>query len=165
MRLTRFTDYSLRVLMAVALRPGQRVTIGELAQALDLPANHLSKVVRFLGQRGWVATTRGKGGGMTLGLPAAAINLGEVVLAAEGPAEPAECFEAGGAARCNLAPSCRLHGLLAEAADAFHEVLDRHTLQDLMLGGERMHQVRFPDPYRRPDRPADAGRPATQRQP
>lgn len=165
MRLTRFTDYSLRVLMAVALRPGQRVTIGELAEVLDLPANHLSKVVRFLGQRGWVATSRGKGGGMTLGQPAAAINLGEVVLAAEGPAEPAECFERGGAARCNLAPTCRLHGMLAEAADAFHKVLARHTLQDLMLGGERMHRVLFPEPTRQADRPAEAGRSTTKPQP
>lgn len=144
MRLTRFTDYSLRVLMAVALRPGQRVTIGELAQALNLPANHLSKVVRFLGQQGWVATVRGKGGGMTLGAPATAINLGDVVRAAEGPSEPAQCFERDGAAQCNLAPACRLHGMLDEAAQAFHAVLARRTLQDLMHGGERMHRVLFP---------------------
>ena len=50
MRLTRFTDYSLRVLIYLACEPGRRATIAEIAQAFEVSENHLTKVVHFLGQ-------------------------------------------------------------------------------------------------------------------
>ena len=53
MRLTTFTDYSLRVLMYLAAVPGRRATIGEIARAFDISENHLMKVVHALGN-GWL---------------------------------------------------------------------------------------------------------------
>ena len=92
MRLTSFTDYSLRVLMYLATDPDRRATISEIAAAFDISRNHLMKVVHFLGQQGWLANVRGRSGGIELGKAPEAINIGAVVRAAEGDAMPAECF-------------------------------------------------------------------------
>lgn len=130
MRLTRFTDYSLRVLMYLAAEPGRRATIGEIAQAFGVSENHLMKVVHFLGRAGLLANVRGRGGGLALARPPAAINVGAVVRAAEGDAVPAECFDRA-RNTCGIVRACRLRGVLEEAVDAFHAVLDRYTLADL----------------------------------
>lgn len=131
MRLTRFTDYSLRVLIYLACEPGRRATIAEVAQAFDVSENHLTKVVHFLGQQGWVATVRGKGGGLALAQEAHTIGVGAVVRQAEGEAMPAECFDSE-ANTCAISRVCRLQGVLREASEAFHAVLDGYTLADLV---------------------------------
>lgn len=66
MRLTTFTDYSLRVLIYLAGRPEHRATIAEVASAFDISEHHLVKVVQFLGKEGVLLNTRGRGGGMQL---------------------------------------------------------------------------------------------------
>lgn len=154
MRLTRFTDYSLRVLIYLACEPGRRATIAEIAQAFDVSENHLTKVVHFLGQQGWVATMRGKGGGLALAHDATAVIVGDVVRRAEGGATPAECFDSD-ASHCTIARVCRLHGALREATDAFHAVLDGYTLADLVRHRATISRMLFIDR----DRPAGvAGR-------
>src|ERR1700712_5941241 len=77
-RLTVYTDFSLRLLMYVAVRRDTLATIGEVADAYGIPKNHLTKVAHQLGRAGYVATARGKGGGMRLGQPAERIRLGDV---------------------------------------------------------------------------------------
>lgn len=134
MKLTAFTDYSLRVLIYVAAHGEGRATIGDVAQAFDISANHLTKVVHFLGKRGFLANVRGRGGGLALAMPASAINVAAVVREAEGTMVPAECFDAtsGG---CALVSVCRLRGALNDAVQAFYAVLAQYTLEDLV--GER----------------------------
>ena len=131
MHLTAFTDYSLRVLIYLAADPDRRATIAEIATAFDIKANHLTKVVHFLGQQGWVTTVRGKGGGLQLGQPAEGIVVGAVVRQTEGADRPAECFDRDHD-RCRITRACRLKGVLHEAVTAFHAVLDRYTLADLV---------------------------------
>ncbi len=131
MKLTAFTDYSLRVLIYLAAEPRRRATISEIATSFGVSENHLTKVVHFLGKHGWLATVRGKGGGLALARPAGEIPVGRVVRDTEGAALPAECFEPSGG-RCAIAPSCRLRGVLVEAVEAFYAVLDRYTLADLV---------------------------------
>ena len=131
MRLTAFTDYSLRVLIYLATDPDRRSTIADIAQAFAISQNHLTKVAHFLGQQGWVSTVRGKGGGLQLALDPARIGVGEVVRRAEGADHPAECFDRQ-QNRCRITRICRLSGVLAEATRAFHAALDRHTLADLV---------------------------------
>ena len=140
MRLTAFTDYSLRVLMFLAAEPDRRATVGEICTAFDIKANHLTKVVHHLAKRGWVTTVRGKGGGLTLGLPAQSISIGAVVRDVEGQALPAECFSAE-ASHCAIVSHCRLKGVLGEAVKAFHAVLDRYTLAD--IAGNRQELVQL----------------------
>jgi Rrf2 family nitric oxide-sensitive transcriptional repressor len=130
MKLTGFTDYSLRVLLYLAADTTRRATIAEIATAFAVSENHLTKVVHFLGKRGWIATVRGKGGGVTLALKPDEINVGRVVRDAEGTTAIAECFEADGG-HCAITSCCRLAGVLAAAVDAFYDVLDRYTLADL----------------------------------
>src|SRR5689334_5205885 len=132
MKLTAFTDYSLRVLIFLAAEPGRRATIAEIAGAFDVKENHLTKVVHFLGRIGVLSTVRGKGGGLSLAQPAQSIVIGAVVRQTEGAALPAECFSAEHADDCSIARICRLRGVLHEAVQAFYAVLDRYTLEDLV---------------------------------
>jgi len=130
-RLTSFTDYALRVLIHVASAPEGRSTIAEVARAFDISEHHLVKVVHLLGREGFLANSRGRGGGLRLALPPADIRVDRVVRATERPDLPAECFDRARDA-CVLSGSCRLASVLAEAARAFHEVLSRYTLADLV---------------------------------
>ena len=86
MKLTSFTDFSLRVLIYLAADPARRATIAEVASAFDISENHLTKVVHFLGKEGWLVNVRGKGGGMNLAQAPEAIVIGRVVRATEGRA-------------------------------------------------------------------------------
>jgi len=140
MRLTSFTDYSLRVLIFLAAEPGRRATIAEVAQAFDVSENHLTKVVHFLGKGGWIDTVRGQGGGISLKLDTERIVVGAVVRAAEGPPVPAECFS-NHPDGCRIHRSCRLKPVLKEATDAFYAVLDRYTLADLVRNGPALAKI------------------------
>ena len=142
MKLTSFTDYSLRVLIYLAARPGQRATIAEIAGTFEISEHHLTKVVHFLGKSGWLANVRGKGGGLALALEPAQIGVGAVVRATEGAALPAECFgEEGGA--CAITPACKLRKVLAEAVQAFYAVLDQYTLADLVHNRQAIAKLLF----------------------
>lgn len=138
MRLTRYTDYSLRVLMYLAVRPDGFGTIQSIAEAYDVSRNHLMKVVQELNRRGYIDTVRGKGGGMRLRLPPEEINVGRVVRDMESDLALVECF--GPRNRCVITPECVLRNVLSDAMNAFMAVLDRYTLADL---------VSAPDPLRR----------------
>ena len=130
MKLTTFTDYSLRVLIYLAAAPVRRATIAEIAQAFGVSENHLTKVVHLLGREGWIDTVRGKGGGILLAKAPQDISIGKVVRDTEGPALPAECFAVDGG-HCVIANCCRLQGVLGEAVAAFYAVLDGYTLADI----------------------------------
>ena len=140
MKLTAFTDYSLRVLIYLAAQPGRRATIGEICAAFDIKENHLSKVVHFLGKKGWVDTVRGKGGGLSLAMPPQDIGIGEVVREAEGDAVPAECFS-GERSTCASVACCELKGVLAEAVNAFHAALDGHTLASITRNRQELASI------------------------
>jgi len=131
MHLTRFTDYSLRVLMYLALTRERLVTIEDIATAYDISQNHLMKVVHHLGRSGVVETVRGKGGGMRLALEPAQISLGRVVREAEGAEGPVECF--GEHDTCRITPHCRLAGVLGRAFQALYAELDRYSLADVVV--------------------------------
>jgi Rrf2 family nitric oxide-sensitive transcriptional repressor len=154
MRLTSFTDYALRVLIFLAAEPGRRATIAEICAAFEVKENHLTKVVHHLGKRGWVATTRGKGGGLLLAKPAKDICIGAVVRDTEGHAVPAECF-AGETSACAIVRCCSLKDVLGEAVQAFYAVLDRYTLADIT---ENQHELSAILHFHRPG--AASARPA-----
>jgi len=112
MRLTTFTDYSLRVLIYVATAPAGRATIGEIARAFGISENHLVKVVHRLGQAGLLVNTRGRHGGLRLAVEPSAIGLGRVVRETEGADVPAECFDPG-RSECAIVRGCGLRPVLA----------------------------------------------------
>ena len=133
MRLTQWTDFSLRVLMYCAgcESRGQPVTITEIAVTHGISRSHLTKVVHQLGVHGLLENTRGRGGGMRLCKPAVEINVGAVVRQTETDFAMVECFVAQ-TNQCCLSPQCRLKGVLQQAIHSYLAVLDSVTLADLI---------------------------------
>ena len=135
MHLTRYSDYSLRVLIFLGSKGEELATIPEISQAYGISRGHLMKVVNLLAQLGYVKAQRGRGGGLTLGMPADKLRVGQVLRQTEGAFALVECFAQGEAARaCRIAPVCRLRGMFSEALDAFLAVLDGYTLADIVVG-------------------------------
>ena len=133
MRLTNWTDYTLRVLMYCAASEGRAepVTISEIAQAHAISRSHLTKIVMDLSGQGLLATTRGRGGGLRLLKPASEIVLGDVVRLTESDFTMVECFDPG-TNQCRLSSHCGLKGVLNAALQAYLRVLDGVTLADLL---------------------------------
>jgi Rrf2 family transcriptional regulator, nitric oxide-sensitive transcriptional repressor len=127
MRLSRHTDYALRVLIHLAAAPDRLSSIAEIARAYAISQNHLMKVVNMLGRAGFVRTVRGRGGGIELARPAEEIRLGTVVRQSEPDLNLAECGS------CLIAPACGMIDPLAEALGAFLAVLDRYSIADAAL--------------------------------
>lgn len=134
MHITRYTDYSLRVLMYVALKQEQLATIGEIAQAYNISKNHLMKVVQELNNNGYIVATRGKNGGLRLKGSSTAINIGALVRQTEQDLALVDCFQGGRG--CVVTPACQLKRVFSEALEAFFKVLDNYTLADLLPGGK-----------------------------
>ena len=130
MRLSEYTDYTLRVLMYCAVHRDRLVTIGELAEQHGLSKNHLMKVVNDLAHQGLLETTRGRGGGLRLLASPESIRIGDVVRATETDFRLVECFDAGTNA-CTLSPSCRLKNLFGQALSGYFSALDAATLADV----------------------------------
>lgn len=131
MQLNRFTDFGLRVMMYLTQCQDRAkpVTIPEIAERFGISRNHLVKVVHFLSQQGWVAATRGKGGGLALARPADTYRVGQLVRVLEHQRPLIDCAEPP----CALNGMCRLAGALNEALNALIETLDRYTLADLVV--------------------------------
>ncbi|HET9340580.1 MAG TPA: Rrf2 family transcriptional regulator [Casimicrobiaceae bacterium] len=147
MRLTAFSDYTLRVLMYLALDRDRLATIPEIAAAYGISRNHLMKVVHHLAQSGVVETVRGKGGGIRLARSPEAITIGAIVRAAEGDAPIVECLSRD-ANRCPIAPVCRLTRVLVDGFDAMYAELDRTTLADLTVHRRALAKVLVDMPAR-----------------
>ncbi|MTI64446.1 Rrf2 family transcriptional regulator [Methylophaga sp.] len=143
MHLTTFSDYSMRVLMYLAIQQEQRVTIGDIAERYQISENHLTKVVHFLARAGYIKTTRGKGGGLRLNRAVEAINLGEVIRQTEGDEGLLPCVQGKG--ECCLIPVCRLTGILRESQQALYQVLDKYTLADLLVDTAPLSRILTPN--------------------
>jgi Rrf2 family nitric oxide-sensitive transcriptional repressor len=131
MQLTRYCDYSLRVLIYLAVRPEYLATIEEISEAYGISRAHLTKVVHRLGRAGFVDTLRGRGGGIQLARAPEEIPIGGVVRRTEDKLAIVECL-APETSQCRIESACGLRGVLEEALDAFLETLDQYTLADVV---------------------------------
>jgi Rrf2 family nitric oxide-sensitive transcriptional repressor len=129
MRLTRHTDNALRALIYLAIHD-EPARITDIARRMGMSEDHVAKVVARLADLGYVATTRGRNGGVRLARAAKAINVGSVVRDTEENMTLVECFDPA-TNQCPIAPACALATALDEALTAFLAVLDRYTLADL----------------------------------
>jgi Rrf2 family transcriptional regulator, nitric oxide-sensitive transcriptional repressor len=140
MQLTYYTDYSLRVLMYLAVQRERMVNISEIAERYGISRNHLVKVVHNLARGGFIKSYRGKGGGIELARDPAQISIGDVVRYTEGPPKPVECFDVE-RNRCVITNACGLAEVIAEACDNFFATLDRYTLADLLKRRARLANI------------------------
>lgn len=131
MRLTQFTDYSLRVLIYLALHPKKRVTIDQLTEAYDVSRHHIRSVVHHLAKLGYIESTQGKGGGVALALLPEEISIREIVENTENDFYIVECFNPDGNA-CPIEPLCVLKQALSNASKNFLQTLESYTIEDLI---------------------------------
>ncbi|PWE18077.1 BadM/Rrf2 family transcriptional regulator [Marinicauda salina] len=140
MRLTAHTDYALRVLIYAAVQPDERCTIEQIAAGYGISRNHLMKIVRKLGEHGFIETVRGRGGGLRLARPAEEIVVGDVVRVMEEGFAQAECFKPA-ENRCVITPACGLIGVLKRAVDAYLGVLDEVTLAEISTRRDKLARL------------------------
>jgi len=140
MQLTLYTDYSLRVLLYLGLNARRLATITDIAQSYGISRNHLVKVVHNLATQGFINTTRGRGGGITLARAPAKINIGDVVRHTEVNFHLVECFDRE-RNTCPIAAACFLKSALYEAQQAFVAVLDRYSLADVVDNKDWLRSV------------------------
>ena len=144
MRLTRFSDIGLRVLIYLE-RAGERphpVTVAEIGKQFEIPLNHLVKVVGHLARAGWVRALRGRNGGLRLAADPNVLTVGQVLRELEGDDELADCE----GTKCALSLDCQLRGALKAGMRAFYEEMDRYTLARITEGGTgeqvvKMHRM------------------------
>ena len=132
MRITRYSDIGLRVLIYLAGADKHRalVTVAEIAGQFDIPGNHLSKVVGQLARLGWIQALRGRHGGLLLLADPTTLHLGTVLRALEGDAELVDCE----GQQCRLSKNCLLRGAMAAGLQAFYDAMDRYVLTDVSSG-------------------------------
>ncbi|MAF82916.1 MAG: Rrf2 family transcriptional regulator [Gammaproteobacteria bacterium] len=131
MRITVFTDYAFRVLIYLALNPERRVTINNIADDYGISKNHLMKVVNLLANAGLVTASRGPQGGLKLAQQADKIMVGEIIRLTEDNIQLVECFRPDNG--CAITPACELKAILDESLRAFFGVLDKYSLQNLVI--------------------------------
>jgi Rrf2 family nitric oxide-sensitive transcriptional repressor len=133
-RLTSFTDYALRLLIYAAGHSSGRVTIEEAATYFDISRGHLKKVAMALSHGGFLASMKGRNGGLALALPADQINIADVIMVTEQDFGLFECFLAGNA--CRISRTCRMPNFANEALEAFMAVMRKYTLADVLVRPE-----------------------------
>ncbi|WP_410015655.1 Rrf2 family transcriptional regulator [Sodalis sp. C49] len=126
MKLTRYTDYAVRVIIYLGAHQGQLSSIAEISRQYAISHNNLMKVVQDLARLGYIDTLRGRNGGIRLGRAPQDINIGALIRHTEKGDALIDC------ANCVVAPACGLPGVLARATNAFYAVLDGYTLADLL---------------------------------
>ena len=141
MRLTRFSDIGLRVLLYLARPVDDRVpvTVAEVAVQFDIPVNHLVKVVGHLARTGWIEATRGRNGGIRLNTDPATLKIGTVLRELEGDADLADCE----GQNCRLSGNCRLREALRVGLDAFYGAMNAYTLEDMTRDGTGAQIIRM----------------------
>lgn len=142
MQLDKFTDYALRVLVALAVQHPERLSSSAIAQTYDLSEHHLAKVASQLAREGFVISERGRGGGLTLARDAGDIKIGHVIRALKRDTPVVECF--GGNHSCRIMPVCGLRTPLQEAQEAFFAALDGYSLADVTQSKRRLAELLNP---------------------
>ncbi|WP_438313355.1 Rrf2 family transcriptional regulator [Sporosarcina sp. FA9] len=141
MRLTMYTDFSLRVLLYLGVKGDKEMsTIQEISDAYSISKNHLMKVTHELGKIGVIETIRGRGGGIRLNLKPGEINIGNIVRKTEEDFHLVECFNCA-TNKCVITPACKLKNVLHDALDAYFKVLDSYTLADFIENNEELASI------------------------
>lgn len=149
MRLTRQTNYAVRILMYCSANEGNLSRVPDIAEAYGLSEAYLFKILKPMMDVKIIESVRGRNGGIRLARDAADITLFDVVRVTEENFSLAECFDDENS-DCPLIDSCGFNSALREALNAFFEVLGKYTIADMvaarpnisfLLGLEEMEAV------------------------
>lgn len=144
MQLTLFSDYSLRLLMYLGLKPSEVVPIVEVSDAFGVSRHYMLKVMNELVQLGYIEAVRGRNGGVRLLKKPSELRLGKLVRQTEPSGGVLQCID-DREADCPIVPVCRLRKVLAEAEAEFYRVIDRYTLADLLAQPAALTRLLFRD--------------------
>lgn len=168
MRLTNYSDYALRSLIYLAVRPERPLlaNISDIANSYGISKSHLTKIIHQLGQLGYIESVRGKNGGIRLARAPKDINLGILIKQIEPDFDLVECFATSAndkssdgrqtglpitlidettnnARGCVISPACQLKSVFFEALTAFINVLERYTLADIINNEDELASLLF----------------------
>ncbi|MEA9391907.1 Rrf2 family transcriptional regulator [Acerihabitans sp. TG2] len=135
MKLSRYTDYAVRVVIFLGAHGEGLCSIADISRQYAISHNNLMKVVQDLARLGYIDTLRGRNGGIRLARPPSEINIGTLIRHTEKGCAMVDCEH------CVIAPACKLPGVLAKATDAFFDVLDNYTLADLLTDRSQIQQI------------------------
>lgn len=129
MQLDKFSDYALRILVALAAHAPDKLATSSIAKMYSVSENHLSKIATQLAKRGFIVSERGRTGGLMLAVPASEISIGMVLRELKKDTPVVECF--GPNTSCVILPACGLRMPLVHAQEAFFAALDGYSLADV----------------------------------
>lgn len=130
--LSRTSGYALHATLHIAARsgPDKAVPAATVAEALDIPANYLAKILNTLAREGILTSERGRTGGFRLAREPEAITLLEVVRHFDEIGEARQCLLRSRA--CSEVRSCPAHEEWKAASDPAFRFFEEHTVADLM---------------------------------
>lgn len=131
MNLSKFSDYAFRILIYLAKNQNKLCTVDELANKLEISEHHLKKIVHRLAKTEYIISSKGRNGGLKLGLSPSEINLGKILIITEDSIVLSECFSSANP-NCTLRSECRLRGVLNGALRSFVNEVSKYTLEDIM---------------------------------
>ncbi|WP_372654234.1 Rrf2 family transcriptional regulator [Halobacteriovorax sp.] len=140
MKLTTYTDYSIRVLIYLGINEDRICTSSEISESYNISKNHLSKVIHQLSKLSLIDSFKGASGGIKLALSPEEINIGKLVRQTEPDFHIVECF-APSTNKCKISPSCKLKQILNESTSSFLNNLDKYTLKDILSNSSRLEKL------------------------
>ena len=131
MTLSKFSDYAFRILILLGNNPDTTFTVDSISETLGLSNHHIKKIVYKLATEGYIDSSKGRNGGLRLGMKPCDINLGELLKITEDNLNIVECFSKD-ANICNISSSCKLKGIIGVALNSFMNVFHQYTLADVL---------------------------------
>ena len=131
MYLSKFTDYSFRILMYLGNNPDKLSTVDELSSILGLSTHHVKKIVYKLYTNNYILSLKGRNGGIKLGMDPKDINLGKLLEITEDNLDILECFSIENNT-CSLNNCCKLKPIINDALESFKLELSKYTLDDIL---------------------------------
>ncbi len=130
MRLTSFTDYSVRVLTYAALKKNELASIREVSEVYGISSNHLMKVIHHLGKGNYLETIRGKNGGFRLARDPKDISIGELIRYTEDDLALINSNDK----KTDQNEKVNFNAIVEQALGSFMTTVDNYTLADLVEG-------------------------------
>jgi len=131
MTLSKFSDYAFRILILLGNNLDTTFTVDSISETLGLSNHHIKKIVYKLATEGYIDSSKGRNGGLRLGMKPCDINLGELLNITEDNLNIVECFSKD-SNTCNISSSCRLKGIIGVALNSFMNIFHQYTLADVL---------------------------------